>query len=56
MSDLELVAFLQRSQKALRRSENGLEGYIMLKENTCTDGAGEGAGRLFDTEDSSITR
>jgi protein N-terminal methyltransferase len=57
LSDAELVAFLQRSQKALRTTAEGVvEGYIMLKENTCRDNAAEGAGTLFDQEDSSITR
>lgn len=56
LSDAELVTFLQRSQKALRRSEFGLEGYIVLKENICRDDTAEGAGALFDDDDSSITR
>ncbi|KAK4703588.1 hypothetical protein P7C70_g2631, partial [Phenoliferia sp. Uapishka_3] len=56
LSDAELVSFLQRSQKALRRTEFGLEGYIVLKENVCKDDADEGRGSLFDDDDSSITR
>lgn len=56
LSDPELVEFLKRSRKALREGENGTEGYIILKENICKDTDGEGAGRLFDEDDSSITR
>ncbi|KAL8278482.1 hypothetical protein RQP46_009172 [Phenoliferia psychrophenolica] len=56
LSDAELVGFLQRSQKALRRSEFGLEGYIVLKENVCRDDACDGTGSLWDDDDSSITR
>lgn len=55
LSDEELADFLKRSQKALRRSKDGkVEGYIIVKENTCKDT--ETDGRLFDDEDSSITR
>ncbi|ORY59422.1 alpha-N-methyltransferase NTM1 [Leucosporidium creatinivorum] len=56
LSDAQLVEFLKRSRKALREGENGTEGYIMLKENICKDTDGEGAGQLFDDDDSSITR
>lgn len=56
LSDKQLVEFLKRSRKALREGENGTEGYIMLKENICKDTDGEGAGQLFDDDDSSITR
>ena len=56
LSDEELVTFLQRSKKALRRSEFGDEGYIIVKENICRDEEAEGAGTLWDEEDSSITR
>lgn len=56
LSDPQLVEFLKRSRKALKEGENGCEGYIILKENTCKDTDGEGAGILFDDEDSSITR
>ncbi|GAA5932637.1 N-terminal protein methyltransferase [Sporobolomyces koalae] len=55
LSDDELAEFLKRSQKALRRGTDGkIEGYIVVKENTCKDS--EKDGRLFDDEDSSITR
>ncbi|GAA5903859.1 N-terminal protein methyltransferase [Sporobolomyces salmoneus] len=55
LSDEELADFLRRSQKALRRNKEGkVEGYIIVKENTCKDT--EMDGRLFDDEDSSITR
>ena len=55
LSDDELAEFLRRSQQSLRRSKEGkVEGYIIVKENTCKDT--EKDGRLFDDEDSSITR
>lgn len=55
LSDDELADFLRRSQRALRRNKDGkVEGYIIVKENTCKDT--ETDGRLFDDEDSSITR
>ncbi|GAA5979204.1 hypothetical protein JCM11641_008461 [Rhodosporidiobolus odoratus] len=57
LSDDELVAFLQRSQRALRQKPDGTcEGFIVLKENVCKDTDGAGAARLFDEDDSSITR
>ncbi|GAA6029448.1 hypothetical protein JCM8097_003684 [Rhodosporidiobolus ruineniae] len=57
LSDDELVAFLQRSRAALRQKTDGTpEGFIILKENVCQDDAADGAGRLFDDDDSSITR
>lgn len=55
LSNSELVEFLQRSQKALRTSkEKGVEGFIVVKENTCKNT--EVDGMLFDDDDSSITR
>ncbi|TNY23687.1 methyltransferase domain-containing protein [Rhodotorula diobovata] len=57
LSDPELVSFLRRARAALRTSPSGTcEGFIVVKENVCADDAAEGAGRLFDDEDSSITR
>lgn len=57
LSDDELVAFLERSRRALRQSADGTcEGFIVLKENVCKDTDGNGDSRLFDDEDSSITR
>lgn len=50
MKDADLVAFLKRSQAALRK-----EGVIILKENVCLDEDGEPA-VLFHEEDSSVTR
>ncbi|BGP13724.1 hypothetical protein JCM10213_009061 [Rhodosporidiobolus nylandii] len=53
LSDDELVAFLQRSRRALRQRADGTcEGFIVLKENVCKDEDE----RLFDEDDSSITR
>ncbi|BGP22677.1 DUF858, methyltransferase-like family protein [Rhodotorula toruloides] len=57
LSDSELVGFLQRSRRALRQQANGTcEGYIIVKENVCKDTDGNGAGKIFDEDDSSITR
>lgn len=57
LSDSELVAFLQRSRRALRQRADGIcEGYIIVKENVCKDTDGGGVGRIFDEDDSSITR
>ncbi|GAA6060154.1 hypothetical protein JCM10212_001451 [Sporobolomyces blumeae] len=55
LSDDELAEFLRRSHAALKRSKDGtVEGFIIVKENVCKDT--EKDGRLFDDEDSSITR
>lgn len=54
LSDVQLIAFLQRSRAALRTDSRGVQGYIVVKENTCKDT--ELHGRIFDDEDSSITR
>jgi protein N-terminal methyltransferase len=51
MSDVDLVAFLKRSQAALR---NG--GTIVVKDNLCKDGDGGVPAISFDAEDSSVTR
>ncbi|GAA5904629.1 hypothetical protein JCM8208_004834 [Rhodotorula glutinis] len=58
LSDAELVSFLQRARAALRtsRTDGSCEGFIIVKENVCSDSAADGAGRLFDDDDSSITR
>ncbi|SCV69266.1 BQ2448_2286 [Microbotryum intermedium] len=56
LSDEELVEFLKRSRKALRKDNKGCQGYIVLKENVCKDTEGDGAGFLFDDDDSSVTR
>lgn len=56
LSDAQLAHYLKRSREALREGPNGCEGYIMLKENVCSDIAGEGTGRIFDEDDSSTTR
>ncbi|CEQ39844.1 SPOSA6832_01417 [Sporobolomyces salmonicolor] len=57
LDDPSLVEFLKRSRRALRTSRDGkVEGFIIVKENTCKDTDGAGAGRLFDDSDSSITR
>lgn len=55
LSDVQLSEFLQRSRKALKRDEDGkTTGFIIVKENVCKDE--EKDGRLFDEDDSSITR
>ena len=58
LSDAELVSFLQRARAALRvsRTDGSCEGFVIVKENVCSDQAADGAGRLFDDDDSSITR
>lgn len=47
----ELVAFLQRCSKALRKSENGEEAYIVVKENVINSNED-----MFDETDSSFVR
>ena len=57
LSHDQLVAFLRRAHKALRRGEGGeVEGFIVVKENVCKDEDGDGVGALFDEDDSSTTR
>jgi len=51
MTDTDLIAFLKRSQAALRKG-----GAIVVKENVCKDGEGGVPGIRFDAEDSSVTR
>jgi len=53
MKDNDLLAFLKRSQAALR--EEG-PGVIVVKENVCRDGEGGVAEIRFDEEDSSVIR
>jgi len=53
LSDLDLVAFLQRCKAALRDPTRSL---IVVKENLCKD-AGNGKARtVFDEQDSTLTR
>ncbi|KIJ68910.1 hypothetical protein HYDPIDRAFT_172432 [Hydnomerulius pinastri MD-312] len=54
LNDADLVAFLERSKRALR--EHGLgRSVVVVKENLCSEG--EGVGRtVFDEQDSSWTR
>ncbi|KAI0306437.1 DUF858-domain-containing protein [Multifurca ochricompacta] len=53
MRDVDLVAFLKRSQVALRKEGPGV---IVVKENVCSDGEGSVPAVEFDEEDSSVTR
>ncbi|TFK54766.1 DUF858-domain-containing protein [Heliocybe sulcata] len=53
LSDPDLVSFLRRCQPALRNPTNG---FIIVKENTCSDTPDGGPRSHFDEEDSSITR
>ena len=53
MTDPDLVAFLQRSQAALRKEGPGV---IVVKENVCQDGEGGVPNIIFDKDDSSVTR
>lgn len=57
LSDEELVTYLNKAKKALRRYESndkyfGQDGLVVVKENICSDSDYT----LFDDEDSSITR
>jgi protein N-terminal methyltransferase len=51
MTDADLIAFLKRSQAALRKG-----GAIVVKENVCQDGDGGVPEIRFDEEDSSVIR
>ncbi|KAI0273775.1 AdoMet dependent proline di-methyltransferase-domain-containing protein [Gloeopeniophorella convolvens] len=53
MKDEDLIAFLKRSQAALRKESRGA---IVVKENVCSDGDGGVPVVHFDEEDSSVTR
>ncbi|KAH9043097.1 AdoMet dependent proline di-methyltransferase-domain-containing protein [Lactarius pseudohatsudake] len=53
MNDADLIAFLKRSQAALRKDGPGV---IVIKENVCRDGEGSVPAIEFDEEDSSVTR
>ena len=53
LSDEELVAFLRKAQKALRPKT---EGFIIVKENLCSDGPDKSPRTVYDEEDSSLTR
>lgn len=60
-SDEQLVSLLKRCFLSLRRVQlegmESIKGYIIVKENICGDEDGtEKNGRIFDGEDSSITR
>ncbi|KAK4058841.1 hypothetical protein OIO90_000287 [Microbotryomycetes sp. JL221] len=57
LSDEQLVDYLKRSRKALRQDKDGkCEGLIIVKENICKDSESDGAGIIFDDDDSSVTR
>ncbi|KAK4053806.1 hypothetical protein OIV83_001462 [Microbotryomycetes sp. JL201] len=56
LSDEQLVDFLKRSRRALRQDQDECQGYIILKENICKDEESNGAGIIFDDDDSSVTR
>jgi protein N-terminal methyltransferase len=53
MKDVDLIAFLKRSQAALRKE---VASVIVVKENVCTDGEGGVPEIVFDADDSSVTR
>ncbi|KAI9507375.1 AdoMet dependent proline di-methyltransferase-domain-containing protein [Russula earlei] len=53
MKDTDLIAFLKRSQAALRKEGPGV---IVVKDNVCQDGEGGVPEILFDEKDSSVTR
>lgn len=51
--DVDLIAFLKRSQAALRKEGPGV---IVVKENVCKDGMGGVPKADFDEQDSSVAR
>lgn len=53
MKDVDLIAFLKRSQAALRKEGASV---IVVKENVCKDGEGGVPEVVFDEDDSSVTR
>ena len=53
MTDIDLIAFLKRSQAALRKEGPGV---IVVKENVCRDGEGGVPEIVFDQDDSSVMR
>jgi protein N-terminal methyltransferase len=53
MTDTDLIAFLKRSQAALRKEGPGI---IVVKENVCKDLDGGVPQIIFDEGDSSVTR
>jgi protein N-terminal methyltransferase len=60
LSDFDLIAFLKRSQEALRTlisiTDIRTKPLIIVKENTCCD-LPDGRGvTVFDEQDSSVTR
>jgi len=55
LSDIDLVAFFQRSHTALRDKEKG-KSLIVVKENLCRDFDDGTPRTVFDDQDSSLTR
>ncbi|KAJ3501704.1 hypothetical protein NLJ89_g9222 [Agrocybe chaxingu] len=53
LSDVDLIAFLQRCRKSLSRGPRSL---IVVKENLCPNGPGNTPTEIFDEQDSSLTR
>ncbi|PPQ87967.1 hypothetical protein CVT25_001046 [Psilocybe cyanescens] len=53
LSDVDLVAFLKRSNESLKKHPKAL---IVVKENICSDNPDGSAQEVFDEQDSSLTR
>ena len=53
LSNVDLVAFFQRSHASLRKNNHSV---IVVKENVCSDGPDGSAQMMFDEQDSSLTR
>lgn len=53
LSNVDLVAFFQRSRVSLRKNKHSV---IVVKENICSDGPDGSAQMMFDEQDSSLTR
>ncbi|KAL1611811.1 hypothetical protein SLS60_000031 [Paraconiothyrium brasiliense] len=53
LTDVQLVAYLERCKVGLRKEEDGRQSWIVVKENLSTDLKGKD---IYDEEDSSVTR
>jgi protein N-terminal methyltransferase len=53
LTDAQLVAYLERCAEGLKKAEEGVQAWIMVKENLSTDFKGKD---IYDEEDSSVTR
>ncbi|KAF9735121.1 hypothetical protein PMIN06_001466 [Paraphaeosphaeria minitans] len=53
LTDVQLVAYLQRCKAGIKHAEEGAQSWIVVKENLSTDLKGQD---IYDEEDSSVTR